>query len=173
MIRRLKNRIQRRVSKTNTNGFTIVELLIVVAIIAVIVFIIFIILETSQATERDTKRIRQTEEFMKALKFYYNDTAEYPNDRISGTNKQPVPLHTIESELESSGYLLRIPPDPLFEAAKGYLYCSSGAGDSYALLVHMEKTSQTEYCVVSEGPDAYQNTLCNNIASLDKCAVNF
>ncbi|MEX0917990.1 MAG: prepilin-type N-terminal cleavage/methylation domain-containing protein [Candidatus Paceibacterota bacterium] len=154
-------------------GFTILELLVVVAIIGLISAIVLVALDDARSEGRDAQRATQTQEFMKALELYYTDNGTYPSDGTSGTYQAPVPLSAIESALIASGFINRIPPDPRYGADEGYLYCSDDIGTTYALLVNVEDGNGTDHCVVSKGPRAYQNVTCSGIASMDQCPGRF
>jgi prepilin-type N-terminal cleavage/methylation domain-containing protein len=62
----------------NTKGFTILELLIVIAIISLNSTIAFVAVNSANEKARDTKRITDLLQVSKALELYYNDHGEYP-----------------------------------------------------------------------------------------------
>ncbi len=158
---------------TRSRGFTLLELVIVITIIGIISAIVLVALGESRAKGRDGQRAAQTQEFLKAFELYYSDNGAYPSDGLMGTYRQPVQISVIGSSLTNSGYIKRIPDDPFYDAAEGYLYCSNNAGDTYALLVNIENETGSNYCVASKGPDSYKNALCNGIALMDRCGDRF
>lgn len=158
---------------TPSRGFTLLELVIVITIIGIISAIVLVALGESRAKGRDGQRAAQTQEFLKAFELHYSDNGAYPNDGLMGTYRQPVQISAIGSQITNAGYIKRVPEDPLYDAAQGYLYCSNNAGDTYALLVNVEDESGSNYCVASKGPQAYTNALCNGIALMDRCGDRF
>jgi len=72
------------------NGFTIIELLVVVSIIALISSVILSILSDAKRKGRDTSGVQSLQEVVKALqvfttdKGYYPPTAEFPRALIDG-----------------------------------------------------------------------------------------
>lgn len=62
----------------NKKGFTLVELLIVIAIIAIIAGIILGSMSEARAKGRDASKIRSMNEVRKALALYYSQNGAYP-----------------------------------------------------------------------------------------------
>ena len=64
--------------KLNNKGFTLVELLVVVAIIALLSTFAIVALGSARAKTRDTKRIATVREMSNALEMYFNENDSYP-----------------------------------------------------------------------------------------------
>lgn len=60
-------------------GFTLVELLIVIAIIGLLATLAIVSLTSAQQKARDTKRVADVKAIQTALELYWNDLANYPN----------------------------------------------------------------------------------------------
>ncbi len=60
-------------------GFTIIELLIVIAIIGIIASIVLVQLNTARAKGRDSFRVQSLKEIQKAVELYHTDTGNYPD----------------------------------------------------------------------------------------------
>lgn len=60
-------------------GFTLVELLIVIAIIGIISTVATVSLNEARAKARDAKRLSDMAQITKALELYYTEYGEYPN----------------------------------------------------------------------------------------------
>lgn len=71
-------------TRLSNRGFSLIELLIVIAIIGVIASIIMVSLEESRQKARNSARISQIREYQKAFSLYYTDTGYYPK---LGTNE--------------------------------------------------------------------------------------
>ncbi len=65
-------------NQTYKKGFTLLELIIVVALIALISAIVMVALSDSREHSRNTARVAQIKEYQKAFNLYYSDTGYYP-----------------------------------------------------------------------------------------------
>ncbi len=87
-------------------GFTIIELLVVVAIIGILSSIVMVSLSSSKQKSRDAKRVSDIKTLQLALATYYSDNLQYP------TNLSPL----------VPNYLPVLPRDP-----SGTVACTSGS----------------------------------------------
>ena len=90
-------------------GFTLVELMVVIAIIGILASIITVALGSAKVKSRDAKRVADVKNLQLALSQYYNDNLFYP---------------TQLAQLVSGGYLPSLPKDPNASAA------CAGIGDA-------------------------------------------
>lgn len=67
-------------------GFTLVELLIVIAIIGIISTLVFVYLRQNRSKARDAARVVQLEALHKALELYYDDHGSYPTGNSNSWN---------------------------------------------------------------------------------------
>jgi len=106
--------------RNRRSGFTLLELLIVIAIIGLLATITVGALTTTRAKARDTQRIEDLQQIRKALELYLHDHGEYPpspcgyncnsyyySDRIVGV----AGWQNLEALLEP--YIDRLPVDPI------------------------------------------------------------
>lgn len=84
------------------NGFTLVELMIVIVIIGVLTTLIIVSLDNTKMTARNTRRLADIKQIQLALKMYYNDTGTFPSSITPG------------SSISKGGanYMLRVPSNP-------------------------------------------------------------
>ena len=73
--------LMRRMQK----GFTLIEILIVVAIIAILASIVLVGLGPTQAAARDSKRLSDLREVQNGLELYFNKCGYYPGGVVSGS----------------------------------------------------------------------------------------
>lgn len=99
----------------NQDGFTLLELLIVIVIIGILALIIVPSLMNAPKSRRDVTRKNDLASDKTALDTYYNDFNSYPGGDYSGLGKVLVP-----------NYLPSMPLDP--KAGQSYVYTPSPAG---------------------------------------------
>ncbi len=87
-------------------GFTLIEILVVIAIIGILSSVVLASLATSRAKARDARRIADLEEVKKALELYYDSNGAYPP---TGPSLPPFPLPLV---LKTGGFIAQIPVTP-------------------------------------------------------------
>lgn len=125
-------------------GFTLIEILIVVAIIAILASVVLIGLGPTQRIGRDARRIADLRQVQNGLELYFNKCGYYPGIT------QPTPLCGPYSEdntwvgvadtLRGSNIgVTQIPNDPL--GGRSYFYSAATTnGASYVLGARLEDT---------------------------------
>ena len=114
-------------------GFTLLELLIVIVIIGILAVLIVPNLASGPQRARDSQRKSDLRNIKTALETYYNDKNGYPA------------AATVGADLTNGGtYLKALPADPKTKAAYTYTpaptSCASGACTSYVLQATLENT---------------------------------
>jgi len=72
--------------KNNKQGFTMVELLVVIAVIAFIMTAAIYMINSARIKARDTKRLSDIKQLERTLKIYYNENGKYPGNPGNGTD---------------------------------------------------------------------------------------
>lgn len=101
--------------KKPRNGFTLVEILIVITIIAILLILAFMSVQGQMAHATDAKRKTDLYTLSKFFEDYYNDNTAYP----------------VQSAVDNCGgsmapYITNIPCDPVFKEHYGYFPSVSG-----------------------------------------------
>jgi len=146
-------------------GFTLLEILIVIAIIGILAAVVLASLNSSRVKARDAQRVAQLKEVEKALAIYYTTNGRYPAGGGSG-DTAPLVQTSIPSALVTGGLLGSLPTDPIYsDPDAGYFYCSKGPDyDGYVLLANIESDeAEDAWCYISYG-DA---SICINEVDVD------
>lgn len=118
-------------------GFTLAELLIVIAIIGILSTVVLASLDKAREKGRDSNRITEIKELQLALELYYD-----ANDRT-----YPADLSSL-----SPTYISVVPKDPESDGSCGgeYCYAQVNGGSSY----HLAATLETDNDVLEEDSDS-------------------
>jgi prepilin-type N-terminal cleavage/methylation domain-containing protein len=123
----------------NKKGFTLIEILIVVAIIGLLTSIILVGLGSFRARGRDARRIADLRETQNGLELYFTKNGSYP-DVAAWAN--------LTSALVSAGIGVgSISNDPT--SGWNYGYCRTTEGNNYVLAAYLEESGNT---VLSQYP---------------------
>jgi prepilin-type N-terminal cleavage/methylation domain-containing protein len=146
-------------------GFTLIEILIVVAIIAILASIVLVGLGPTQQSGRDARRLSDLHEVQNGIELYYNSCGYYPgtDTQTPCTGYHPITAGTsgaypvLASELEqfTSLGVNSVPDDPT--AGQHYTYSAVPGGSSYILSAKLENANNSvfnSYTPPVNAPDA-------------------
>ena len=124
----------------SNSGFTLIEILIVVAIIAILASVVLVGLGPTQQSGRDARRISDLHEVQTGLELYYSKYGAYPtSSSVNGSA-----YSAMSSLLKSSGIgVSSVPQDP--SAGKTYYYATTGDASSYLLMATLENKSNSVF----------------------------
>ncbi len=142
--------------KNLKSGFTLVELLVVMAILGILTVVTLGNFRTSQIKARDAQRKSDLRQISNALEAYYNDYAGYPPQSVTGgmikacSCGAPSPLDCAwmdpgEREFcdkNNTVYMSMVPGDPLSDPSHSYCYYSEG--NLYRLYAILENENDPE-----------------------------
>lgn len=119
-------------------GFTIIELLVVVAIIGLLTALGFALFSEARAKSRDAKREKDVKSFQDALSIYATNTSIYP---VTDTNGVYLTgSDAVSGALISAGALQTTPLDPRNTGNFRYKYTAPD-GFTYTLTYSLETNS--------------------------------
>lgn len=110
-------------------GFTLVEVMMVIAIISILVTITYVSYGKVQGDSRDAQRRADAATIENALKNYLMQTGSLPSHGSSDwENSHEVGSGQFLSDLVSSGVTSKVPVDPVNTAGQYYRYFKYGPG---------------------------------------------
>lgn len=118
-------------------GFTMIEILVVVAIIALLTTIGIISYNSTQKRARDGKRKADLEQIRSALVLYRTDNGIYPTS-ITWTTMAPITSYISGSSVS----------DPKPSPHPQYTY-TSATGATFQLCATLEATTPSSYCLAN------------------------
>lgn len=150
---------------TYTQGFTLMEIMIVIVILGILVMMATGSFMSSQIKSRDNKRKSDLRNIATALESYYNDKARFPNDNASGAmmgcGSNDISLcdwGAIFSDKNSTIYMPKLPQDP--KSGYTYYYDSLSSNRSYQLYARLENTQDKDVLDATGNPKAYSGVSC-------------
>lgn len=133
----------------NVQGFTFIEILVVVTIIALLTAAGAVSYSQFTKSSRDTKRKADMEQIRAAAELYKSNNDSYPLSG-SGVGKISLSTCTTGSLTDSGGntYLSKLPQDPKCSSNKPAYYYVSTDGSTYSIAARLEGSSVSS-CVAS------------------------
>ncbi len=138
--------------KISKRGFTLIEMLIVIAIIAILSSVFLVGLRGFRAGAYDSRRISDLQKVQSYLEILYNaNNRAYPD---AGSN-----WNSLKTALESSNLgISNVPSDPV--SGQEYIYCAASDKQSYILAA---KLSTAGHSALNESYHGdHQDYSCTN-----------
>ena len=128
-------------------GFTLIEILIVVAIISILSSIVLIGLGPTQRVGRDARRLADLRQVQTALGLYFNKCGYYPG--VAQPNPPPCGgfqaisgWTSFKAAIEGSNIIVeKLSNDPLASAGRNYFYGVSPDGSGYVIGAVLEDSN--------------------------------
>ena len=150
----MRRKLNAKRSTLNANSFTLMELLIVIVIIGVLGALIMPAISQARAKARDTRRVKDLENFQTALKLYYMDQQHYPIWEAGGSFAEATSTNPLYQALVPN-YLPVLPEDPLINNYV-YYYKSDSAGSLYKGVVYLETEGAKQEYAAKDGGTAFK-----------------
>ncbi|MEY4731550.1 MAG: hypothetical protein RL681_496 [Candidatus Parcubacteria bacterium] len=115
-------------------GFTLIEMLIVIAIIGILASIVLVGIGPVQRTARDARRASDLRQTQNALELYFSKNGTYP---AAGT----WAALTTALTTGATAVVRQVPQDPRAGSGATYLYGPDATGNGYVLGATFEDTN--------------------------------
>ncbi|MEF8847110.1 MAG: prepilin-type N-terminal cleavage/methylation domain-containing protein [Candidatus Paceibacterota bacterium] len=128
-----------------SRGFTLIELLVVIAIIGLLSSVVMVSLDQARGRARDTRRISEIEQLIRAVEMYKINKGVYPGEGdTGGAEISPRCPSDFKEDLQTIGYLKAVPEDP-----KENLGCSEGnvTQEKFFYAWDYEVTAEGTHCI--------------------------
>ena len=119
-------------------GFTLVELMVVIAIIALLTGIILVNLTGSKAKGRDAKRVSDLAQIQLAIEQYFDRCNQYPT-ALDTSKTDGCP--TSPTAISLGSFISKIPTDPSTNASYDYMINSASAPTNYLMHTTLETSN--------------------------------
>lgn len=127
------------------NGFTLVELLVVIGVIGILVVAVLAILNPFAQIQKanDAKRKGDISQIQKALETHYHDLGKYPASTVDYKIMYNGKTAGWGSTLFAP-YIITLPQDPI--KSRSYVYFASSDQQSYFLYAFLERPTDPQIC---------------------------
>lgn len=132
-----------RIGTRTKCGFTLVELLVVIAIIGLIAVVAMVSFNATRQKAREKKRKADVAQARKAFEMYQQHNGAYPV-RASAVSFNQAALNTLMAP-----YMTRLPRDPVCPggaAACNYRYITNAAGSAYGIHIRFSQDGPLADC---------------------------
>jgi general secretion pathway protein G len=147
--------------KNGMRGFTLIEILIVVAIIGILSTLVLVGLSNARPGARDSRRLSDLQGIRNALELFNNKNGHYPNNAADGLSADALTAidaaNALEAKLVAAGVASRLPHDPGSNGGTEYKYATDGAGTHYVLQGTLEEKHNGDTINNSNGLDTTGN----------------
>ena len=149
-------------------GFTLIELIVVMAIFAILVALGVSSFKSSQMKGRDSRRKAELKNVVAAMELFYNDKGMYPNDngagKISGCYPDDLTLCDWGSEFKDRNntlYMTILPTDPLTSSTY-YYDVQGGTNSTFQLYARLENKKDPDVPISGTTAQAYSGVSCGS-----------
>ena len=151
--------------RSREGGFTLIEMLVVIAIIAILTGIIITGLVGSKAKSRDAKRASDLSQIALAVEQYFDRCYQYPT--TIADDPTTITSATCPPGIYLSNFISKIPTDPTTNASYGYV--TNGTPPSDFVLYTTFETTNSVMSQSAPAPTSWNSTFLTKTSNFN-CA---
>ena len=156
--------LHRSLYRSGKGGFTLIEMLVVIAIIAILTGIIISGLVGSRAKARDAKRASDLSQIALALEQYFDRCDQYPaNITASNLTTINTGCPSSPSQVSLANFISKIPTDPSTNASYGYV--TNGTPPSDFVLYTTFETTNSVMSQSAPNSSWFSTITCANVST--------
>ncbi|MDP3093947.1 MAG: type II secretion system protein [bacterium] len=134
---------------SETNGFTLVELLVVIAVIGLLASIVLVSMGSAREKARDARRQADIRQIGTAMELYYSDNSEEYLSTAGGVDAVTAIPNPCSATL---CYLPAVPKDPKNVTPQQYTWAANSANkQKYCVYAKFESGTNTYVCSSERG----------------------
>jgi len=128
-------------------GFTLIEILIVVAIIAILASVVLIGLGPTQQSGRDARRLSDLHQSQNAIELYYQKCGFYPGGAncAAAVDDDYAAMVTAVTAAATNIGIAQMPLDPTNSGIYAYFYGTNGTGSNYTIGATLENVNNSVF----------------------------
>lgn len=127
----------------NRAGFTLIEILIVVAIIAILASVVLVGLGPTQQLGRDARRVSDIHEVQNGLELFYQKSGAYPVPTTAAWGPAGTAGSLTGQLVAANIGINNVPNDP--SSGKNYIYAWTTGGSDYVLGAVLENPNSSAW----------------------------
>lgn len=143
---------------TKKSGFTLIELMVVMAIIGILSSAVLASLTNTRIKSRDARRLEDIEQIRRAIELYYTTNMTYP-PYYAQTSSSNCGTNWCTLETALAPYIAKLPRDPKGLQTDNRYYYDADSGDGYQSYVLMARFETSEKDTLEQNDGGYYNWL--------------
>ncbi len=142
-------------------GFTLVELVVVIAIIGILTAVMLASFSQAKSRSRDVKRISDVSQMQLALAGYFDRCGAFPATTTIGTGESSCT--SSGTTIKLSTFVSSMPLPPYWSTGEAYVYTPDAGFDDYFIHASLENSNSSSNNSMTSLPAWYSGSITCNL----------